>query len=166
MSATNRKILVPTDFSKHSGMALEYATALARDQDATLLIVHVKEPPPYFPPASHGYPCPLVGEDVKILRSVVPPDDGVGFVHVMRMGDPVDEIVRLADEEEVEMIVMATHGRTGLSRMLMGSVAEGVVRRANCPVLTVKRPPMVQRRPPAIALEASRADGRCNVSAS
>jgi nucleotide-binding universal stress UspA family protein len=166
MSTTSRKILVATDFSKHSRSALEHATALARDRGAALLIVHVKEPPPYFPPASHGYRCPMVGEDVKILRSVVPPDAGVGFAHVMSMGDPVDEIVRLADEEQVDMIVMATHGRTGLSRMLMGSVAEGVVRRANCPVLTVKRSPMVQRRPPAIALEASRADGQCNASAS
>lgn len=165
MLTTNRKILVPTDFSKYGQIALEYATTLARDRGAMLLIVHVGEPPPYFPPASHGYPCPVFGEDNKILKSVVPPDVGVGFVHIMRVGDPVDEIVRLAGEEKVEMIVMATHGRTGLSRVLMGSVAEGVVRKANCPVLTVKRPPVVERRPPATTLETSRADCPSNASA-
>jgi nucleotide-binding universal stress UspA family protein len=83
----------------------------------------------------------------------------------MRVGDPVEEIVRLADQEQVEMIVMATHGRTCLSRMLMGSVAGGVVRKANCPVLTVKRPAVVQSRPLSTTLETSRSDCPCNESA-
>jgi nucleotide-binding universal stress UspA family protein len=165
MSTTNRKILVATDFSEHGQLALDYATELARDRDATLLIVHVKEPPPYFPPASYGYPRHLVREDWKILRSIVPSDASVGFVHVMRVSDPVDEIVRLADQEQVEMIVMATHQRTGLSRVLMVSIAQQVTKRANCPVLTVKRPAMVERGPPAAIVETSRADCPCNESA-
>jgi nucleotide-binding universal stress UspA family protein len=56
----------------------------------------------------------------------------------MLTGDPANAIVKLADEEHVDMIVLGTHGRTGLARLLMGSVAEAIVRRANCPVLTYK----------------------------
>jgi len=59
----------------------------------------------------------------------------VPFEHQMTMGDPAGEVVRIAEEEQAEMIVMGTHGRTGLTRLLMGSVAEAIVRRAPCPVL-------------------------------
>jgi len=62
----------------------------------------------------------------------------VAFTHRLTMGDPAGEIVRIAGEEGAEMIVLGTHGRSGMSRMLMGSVAEAVVRRAPCPVLVYR----------------------------
>ena len=75
-----------------------------------------------------------------MLVAVAPADADVPHEHRLLHGDPIGEIVRLAEQEHVDMIVMGTHGRTGLSRLLMGSVAEAVVRRADCPVLVVKHP--------------------------
>lgn len=125
------KILVPTDFSHTGDAALEMATALARDTGAILLIVHADEPP-MLDPAT---------EDLrKMLHKIEPTDPAVRYEHRLLIDDPAHAIVRLAKDEDVDMIVMGTHGRTGLSRMLMGSVAEAVVRRAECPVLTYKRP--------------------------
>jgi nucleotide-binding universal stress UspA family protein len=71
-------------------------------------------------------------------RQVTPSDPTVAFTHRLTMGDPAGEIVRIAAEEGAEMIVLGTHGRSGMSRMLMGSVAEAVVRRAPCPVLVYR----------------------------
>jgi nucleotide-binding universal stress UspA family protein len=72
------------------------------------------------------------------LKQIRPTHDGVNFRHEIRRGDPATEIVKYADENAVDMIVLTTHGRTGLSRLLMGSVAEHVVRKAHCPVLTLR----------------------------
>jgi nucleotide-binding universal stress UspA family protein len=76
----------------------------------------------------------------KLLGKVVPPDPAVPVIRRLVTGDPASEIPRVAKEEKVDLIVMGTHGRTGLLRMLMGSVAELVVRRAPCAVLTVRQP--------------------------
>jgi len=76
----------------------------------------------------------------QILRRVKPADPTVSCTHKLASGDPASEIVRVAKDEGVNMIVMSSHGRTGLSRMLMGSVAEKVVRRAPCAVVTFKQP--------------------------
>ena len=73
----------------------------------------------------------------------MPTDPTVPVVHKLLVGDPAEAIVQQAEAEHADMIVMGTHGRTGLTRMLMGSVAEAVVRRAACPVLTVKQPAAV-----------------------
>jgi len=73
-----------------------------------------------------------------MLSKVVPTDLSVGYEHRLMIGTPAGAIVHMAEKEGVDMIVMPTHGRTGLLRMLMGSVAEEVVRKAKCPVLTVK----------------------------
>ena len=73
-----------------------------------------------------------------MLSEVVPTDPAVGYEHRLLIGSPATSIVQLAEREGVDMIVMPTHGRTGLVRLLMGSVAEEVVRKAKCPVLTVK----------------------------
>jgi len=73
-----------------------------------------------------------------MLQDVKPSDPAVPFEHRLMMGDPAGEVVRIAEEESAEMIVMGTHGRTGLTRMLMGSVAEAIVRRSPCPVLTYR----------------------------
>ena len=75
-----------------------------------------------------------------MLSEIKPADPEVPYEHRLITGDPATAVVELADEEAVDMIVMGTHGRTGLSRLLMGSVAEAVVRRAKCPVLTFKQP--------------------------
>ena len=74
-----------------------------------------------------------------MLTRVKPEDPMVEFKHQLAFGDPAKEITRIAAEERVEMIVMSSHGRTGLARVVMGSVAEKVVRRANCPVVVFKQ---------------------------
>ena len=138
------KILFPTDFSPASESALRWATSLARDTGARLLIVHVEEPPTAYVGGDYAIPettAPARHELAKLLALVVPFDQGISYEHRILLGDPAPEIVKLAEEEKVDLIVLGTHGRTGLSRLLMGSVAEHVVRRADCPVLTVKHPP-------------------------
>ena len=75
----------------------------------------------------------------RMLTEVKPTDPAVPYIHRLLIGAPATAIVELAEREGVEMIVMATHGRTGLMRIL-GSVAEEVVRKAKCPVLTIKKP--------------------------
>jgi len=137
-----KRILFPTDFSPASEAALGYATSLARDSGSQLLILHVEEiqmpyaaGEMYLPPPTAPNP-----ELEKMLRSVAPTDKGATCVHRLALGNPAEEIVQVAKDEGVELIVMGTHGRTGLGRLLMGSVAEAVVRRAPCPVLTLKPP--------------------------
>ena len=134
------KILFPTDFSTLSDAALRHATVLARDMGGKLIIVHVEEPPAAYGTGEmyYGIPDPDVPALNKMLAAVVPPDPKVPFEHRMVLGDPASEIVALAEAEGVNLIVMGTHGRTGLGRLLMGSVAEAVVRRAPCPVITFK----------------------------
>lgn len=134
------KILFPTDFSTTGKTALETATALARDRGAKLLIVHVEEPPIAYGGGElyYGIEQPDRQELERMLMEVVPTDVAVGYEHRLVMGSPAGAIVHLAEKENVDMIVMPTHGRSGLSRLLMGSVAEEVVRKAKCPVLTVK----------------------------
>lgn len=134
------KILYPTDFSTLGHAALELATSLARDRGAKLLIVHIEEPPTAYGGGEmyYGIDMPDRNELGRMLAEVVPADPSVGFEHRLLIGSPATSIVYLAEQEGVDMIVMPTHGRTGLSRLLMGSVAEEVVRKAKCPVLTVK----------------------------
>jgi len=140
MNAT--KILFPTDFSPASQEALRWATSLARDSGASITIVHVEEPP-----MAYGGGEMYVGDDEgsreelkKTLVQVVPADPAIRFEHKLLVGDPATAIVQTAEDEHADFIVIGTHGRTGLTRLLMGSVAEAVVRRAKCPVLTIKQP--------------------------
>lgn len=137
---TAKKILFPTDFSTTSDDGLAMAESLARDTGAELLILHVEEPPAAYGGGEmyYGIPEPDKTALLKMLHDVAPADVGLSYEHRLVTGDPADEIVRVADQEKCDLIVIGTHGRTGLRRLLMGSVAEAVVRRANCPVLTVK----------------------------
>jgi len=130
-------IVFPTDFSTASDAALVHAAALARQSGGRLLIVHVEEPPLAYGGGElyYGLPEPSSERILKMLEDVKPADTAVPFTHRLTMGDPAAEIVRIATDEQAEMIVLGTHGRTGLSRLLMGSVAEAIVRRAPCPVL-------------------------------
>lgn len=137
-----KKILFPTDFSTLSDAALDHATALAKESGATLVILHVEEPPAAYGGGEMYYGIPDPDSDtLKImLEKIVPKDPGIACEYHLVMGDPADEIVRQADETGCDMIVLGTHGRTGLRRLLMGSVAEAVVRRAKCPVITYRLP--------------------------
>ncbi|HEX5105074.1 MAG TPA: universal stress protein [Pirellulaceae bacterium] len=134
------KILFPTDFSTAGQAALEMATSLARDRGATLVIVHVEEPPMAYGGGElyYGVQEPDREELKRMLSDVVPTDPQVPCEHKLMIGSPATAIVDLAEKENADLIVMPTHGRTGLMRVLMGSVAEEVVRKAGCPVLTVK----------------------------
>lgn len=133
-------ILHPTDFSDHSDFAFRLACALARDYKARLILLHVV-PPPMVIYAGGPVPAetwPSVEEVKEKLRQLE------GHAHHVRVesqvmeGDPVDMILRAAKESNSDVIVMGTHGRTALARLLMGSVAELVLRKAPCPVLTAK----------------------------
>ena len=142
-----KRILFPTDFSHHNDAALDYASTLAAESGAKLFIVHVDER--YEVSAAMGeagYVYPLSfdannrDEIRERLSKVVPTHPEVKYEHHYLEGAPLTEIVKFAKRENVDLIVMASHGRTGLSRLVMGSIAEGVMRRAPCPVLVVKQP--------------------------
>jgi nucleotide-binding universal stress UspA family protein len=135
-----KTIVFPTDFSTASDAALEHAATLAKSMGATLLIVHVEEPPLAYGGGElyYGIPEPDSERILKMLEDVKPKDPAVPFTHRLSMGDPASEIVRIATDEGAELIVLGTHGRTGVTRLLMGSVAEVVVRRAPCPVLVYR----------------------------
>ena len=139
-----RKILCATDFSSSSDMALELASSLAAQSRATMFIVHVDDDAPVLAPgfavaASADVDQHVAQQEAK-LKNTLPTREGVEYRQFYLRGAPADEILTLAKQEGVDLIVMGTHGRTGLSRLLMGSVAEQVVRCANCLVLTAKQP--------------------------
>ena len=136
------KILFPSDFSHTGDAALEMATALARDAGATLVIVHVEEHPMAYGGGDvyYGVAEPATADLLRMLEDIKPADPQVPYQHRLITGKPASAIARLAEDENIDMIVMGTHGRSGLSRLLMGSVAEAVVRHAKCPVLTYKQP--------------------------
>jgi nucleotide-binding universal stress UspA family protein len=161
-----RQILVPTDFSDCSNEALKYASNLASDTGARICIVHVDEfldaAVPAIPSVEGGYLVEAAWdtkrqEDVKAkLAKVVPTVSNVKYDQHYLMGSPQNEILQIANEQGVDLIVMGSHGRTGISRLLMGSVAEAVMRRANCPVLVVKRPMNVPEDSSSGALAGAR----------
>lgn len=136
-------ILHPTDFSPRSEYAFRLACSLARDHGARLLVLHVVTPPPAV---SYGEmildtdTAAQVEQYRQTLEQIKSPDPKVQIQHRLEEGFPASEIIRVANEVQCDMIVLGTHGRSGLGRLLMGSVAEQVVRKATCPVLTVKGP--------------------------
>jgi nucleotide-binding universal stress UspA family protein len=127
-------ILHPSDFSRCSNSALRLACSLARDQVAHLIVLHVV--PSALAAEKKGFGEELGDE----LSQMAVPDQQVQIERRLEEGDPVTQILRVARESSCDLIVMGTHGRTGLGRLLMGSVAEQVMRKAPCPVLTVKMP--------------------------
>ncbi len=136
-----RRILVPIDFSAGSNVALEMATSLARDSGGSLILAHVEVIPLSVVGGEYLYatPEPSTEELLAKLNAVEMPDSRVPVERRLLAGEPADAIIRLAKDEKVDMIVIGTHGRRGLTRLLMGSVAEAVVRAAPCPVMTVKQ---------------------------
>ena len=138
----NATILHPTDFSPLSAHAFHVSCSLAREHSGRIIVLHVAELP-VIAPSDAMIPPPPGGIRQAIaeqLRGIQAPDNKVVVVHRLEEGDPVSEILRVASESKCDLIVMGTHGRTGLAHQLMGSVAEQVVRKATCPVLIVKTP--------------------------
>lgn len=135
-----KRIVFPTDYSPPAQAALPWATALARSLGAKLLLTHVDERLPAYRlgPGYSGVSEPGLQELVKELVAIQPSDAKVDCEHRLLLGDPAQEIVQLAGDERADLIVMASHGRTGLARTLVGSVAEHVLRHAPCPVLIYK----------------------------
>jgi nucleotide-binding universal stress UspA family protein len=136
------RVLVPTDFSEYSDQARTYACELAKRFDAELHLVHVVHlvaQPFYGGPISDELLNPEEPALEKLEGLQGPDLDQVSrVVRRVQVGSPFVEIVRYARENDVDLIVMGTHGRTGLAHALIGSVAERVVRKAPCPVLTVR----------------------------
>ena len=137
-----RTILHPTDFSESSRPAFELACALARDYSAALVVTHVVPPTHVFAPDGIAVPFPAEEpyEARARLARVRPADGHVEVEHRLLEGDPAEMILKLAEDVNADVIVMGTHGTTGLTRLLVGSVAESVMRKAPCPVLTVRGP--------------------------
>ena len=143
---TLKKILVPTDFSECSEAAVRYGFELARTFDATLHLLHVVEDPSATPWAGEGFLLSIGDlltqfqeESRKRLLASVPDSDRGRVVVFCPIAAPVPEILRYAQDESVDLIVMGTHGRGFVTHALLGSVAERIVRRASCPVLTVRQ---------------------------
>jgi nucleotide-binding universal stress UspA family protein len=144
-----RTILCPTDFSAFSRRALEHATALAVTHGAELTLLHVypfmavlATDAPYFPaglPLDAATRARLLSD----LEAAGAPARAAGLTprYLLLEGDPAEEILRQARQSAADVVVMGTHGRRGLDRWMLGSVARRVVRRAGCAVLTVPRPP-------------------------
>ena len=137
-----RTILHPTDFSERSAFAFSLACTLARAYGARLVLVHVT--PTVVVSGELGAIPPQPSDVWKTLQEQLAnlraPDPNVSVEHHLKEGDPATEILRLAQEIKCDLIVMGTHGRTGLGRLFVGSVAEQVLRKAPCPVLTLKTP--------------------------
>ena len=132
-----QKILFPTDFSPPSETALALASSLARERGAMLYIIHIEDNPAPYGPGLHGQvPSPVAVDGHRLARTL-PTATEVTFQHDLLLGDPAREIVRFAREKQIDLIVMGSHGRTGLKRALAGSVAEAVMRQTTVPVLTV-----------------------------
>jgi universal stress protein A len=142
-----RRILAPTDFSAHARNAVRYACGLAGRLDAELHLLHVLSaiiptgPDPLFVPVlpAESYHESEV-QSRRALEHLLDPSWGPppSVAVAVRWESPVEGIVDYAREAAIDLIVIATHGRTGLSHVLLGSVAERIVREAPCPVLTIR----------------------------
>jgi nucleotide-binding universal stress UspA family protein len=158
-----KMVLVPLDFSEHSRRALDCAISLAQPFNATIHLLHVVEalvfPPDVEVVDSAALAAQLNEEAAKSLekwskeassRAVIEED--------LRAGTPYREIIDAADETKADLIIMGTQGRTGLTRLLIGSTAERVVRHAHCPVLVVReRNPQTRKKRPIRPKQVSRA---------
>jgi nucleotide-binding universal stress UspA family protein len=145
-------ILVPTDFSKFSKYALDYAITIANTFGAKITLIHItnekelvalQQVSTYFEPGKlEELMKQRESEDQKQLDGFIPPElkKGITVETIHPVGIPFVEIIKTAREKAVDLIVIATHGRSGLSHMLFGSVAEKVVRKSTCPVLSIRPP--------------------------
>ncbi len=145
-----KKILCPTDFSDPSFEAVRTAREWTSYFDAELILLHVVSPAPVIPVGPDcvvpdlslsekemGLSTQTALEELMVRFDL----KGLNVRTQILIGNAADAIVRTAEKEQVDMIIIATHGRTGLNRLLFGSVAEKTVRLADCPVLTVSGQP-------------------------
>lgn len=147
MSIVNlKKILVPHDFSDYSLHALKYAVTLAEHFKSELLVLHVVEPIVYPADFSFGQvSIPAMEEEIRkhseeqlseLVTNEIPKDAKV--TTIIKVGKPFAEIIDVAKRENIDLIVISSHGRTGMDHVLFGSTADKVVRKAPCPVLTIR----------------------------
>lgn len=146
-----KRILCPVDFSRSSYEAVKTAAELALKFSSELYLMHVLTPVPVEAgpaAAGMGIDVPLYEHEVKasdktalgdMIKKHIPP--GIRAHSMVTYGDPSAEIARTAEEKKADLIVISTHGRTGIGRIVFGSVAEKVVRHAKCPVLTLRAVP-------------------------
>lgn len=142
------KILAPIDFAPHSAEAVQRAVDLATRYDAELLLLYVYEPADYplpegfvvYTPDQLGRMTTEIQKRLEAARKEVEAQGAQRVSVRLTQGSPAQAILDIARDEGYDLIVMGTHGRTGVGRWVMGSVAEKVVRAAPCPVLTVKSP--------------------------
>lgn len=157
--ATFTKILAATDFSDDSSYALAYAEELARRFSAEILVMHVDQPlaPVMVSELSPGLDVGAmsrIAEEQRLLAlreldltTARLRDGGLKSRGLLKVGAPFLEIINAAHGEGADLIVLGTHGRSGLAHVLMGSVAERVVRKAHCPVLTIRHPDRTFKHP-------------------
>jgi nucleotide-binding universal stress UspA family protein len=136
-----KNILYATDFSGHSNEALPYALSIARRYGSKVFAVHVVSLSP-FPSSSptialQAVAAQAVREAKEAMAKLGPQLEAIRHKVLIRKGAVLKELSRIVDEERIDLIVVGTHGRTGISKVLMGSVAEEIFRQAPCPVLTV-----------------------------
>lgn len=145
------RILVPVDLMEGAVAVLEYAMLLAKPFNASVEVLHAWEPPQYVSPdvliAAPGWnPQSLEKTALEAanreLTALLKSQEGqpVPLAQRVEVGDPAAVILRVAEQDKCDLIVMGTHGRQGLPRLLLGSVAQKVVARAHCPVLTLHIP--------------------------
>jgi nucleotide-binding universal stress UspA family protein len=139
-----QRILVPTDFSDCARRALDYAAELANRLSASIVVAHIYVPPVvYMPEGVWAMPdaFPDARKDLEQamarLAAQVREKKVAQVETVIVEGDPSHEIVKVAQQQKCDLVVLGTHGRTGVRHLVLGSVAEKVVRRSTCPVLTV-----------------------------
>ena len=149
-----KRILCPTDFSEPAFTALKRAEELARHFGAELIVTHVVPtlPSPHSfpdPQASFNFDVPMYQQELAIKAEQMLKDlvshHKVATRDMVTTGEAAPEILRIAHEEHVDLIVIASHGLTGWRRLVFGSVAEKVMRQATCPVLTIVPPPEVKK---------------------
>ncbi len=143
-----KRILAPTDYSDHSYYAMRYALSLARQWEAELHLLNVLEPA-VFPTEAGLTPMGLMNLDDELatasdrsMTELLLRDElkGLTTVTAVSHGRASSAIIEYAQEHDIDLVVIATHGRTGLEHLIFGSTAERVVRESPCPVLTVRTP--------------------------
>jgi nucleotide-binding universal stress UspA family protein len=150
-----QKILYATDFSSYSNQAYFHAVALAESHGASLTVVYACTPGT----TESGDAAAERRYWQNQLEQIRPVNPEIAVHHVLLQGDPATEIVKYARDAGIDLIVMGTHGRTGVQRLLMGSVAEKVLRDASCSVLVVKLPrgvPAIDRGDVQVAATSDR----------
>lgn len=142
------KILVPIDFSDYSKNALRYAVQFAKQFNSSMYLIYVIEPIIYPADFSMGQVAiPSMDVDIQsraedelknLAKSLI--DPSIKVETIIKTGKPFVEINETAKEKDIDLIIIATHGHTGVEHLLFGSTAEKVVRKAPCPVLTLREP--------------------------